>query len=110
SLLPDERRAPSPTSSHEERGPTCVRREGSLAGLLSLNQLNPNPVRAFDEGLLPAKATPDGSRSHHDLDTFTLQSFHRVLKVLDFEAQMVQFFAVSVSGTKLAALLVPVQF
>src|SRR2546428_1256226 len=79
----------------------------NLSGLLSLDQLNPNSVRVLYEGLTPA---PDSSRLHDDFDTLLLQSLDRMLEVLDFEAKMVQFFAIHVCGPEPTALFVPVQF
>src|SRR2546426_6070618 len=79
----------------------------NLSGLLSLDQLNPNSVRVLYEGLTPA---PDSSRPHDDFDTLLLQSLDRMLEVLDFEAKMVQFFAIHVCGPEPTALFVPVQF
>src|SRR2546422_259206 len=81
---------------------------GNLSGFLSLDQLNPNPVRVLYEGLTPAYVAPDSSRPHDDFDTLLLQSLDRIFEVLDFEAKMVQFFATHVCGPEPAALFVPV--
>src|SRR2546422_7441368 len=83
---------------------------GSLSRFLSLDQLNPNPVRVLYEGLTPAEDSPDGSRAHDDFDTLLFQSLDCALKVVDFEAKMVQFFAIHVWGPEPTAVFVPVQF
>src|SRR2546422_9222418 len=83
---------------------------GSLSRFLSLDQLNPNPVRVLYEGLTPAEDSPDGSRAHDDFDTLLFQSLDCALKVVDFKAKVVQIFAIHVCGPEPAALFVPVQF
>src|SRR2546428_6966860 len=81
--------------------------DGNRSGFPSLDQLNPNPVPVLYEGLSPA---PDSSRPYDHFDTLLLQSLDRFLKVVDFKAKVVQFFAIQVWGPEPTAVFVPVQF
>src|SRR3989442_8710902 len=85
----------------------CVYSTGTVVDFIRWTNSIQIPSRSFTKASRQPPMVPGRTTTSTPL---SIQSLDRVLKVLDFEAEMVQFLAIHVCGPEPAALFVPVQF